>query len=298
MRGLFHGGWRHSRTGVGVAFGQPSVLGWIPKRAQRGPANCSEFADADAGLVEAVRTHRLKGACATLVLAPDEYRLVMIEPPDVPAEELAQACRWRIRDLIDFSLADAVVEVFRPGGERRSEQDHLVYVAAAHQESIRARLRQVDAAGLRTVAVDIPELALRNLATAMPLAAEGLALLHLNAAGARIVLVRGAHLYMTRYLTLALTEPLTSASVDQVTLELQRSLDYYDSHFRAGPIRTLAVLETAWLDESALPRLSEDLAVDVVWFGLGDLFPGYAAGADTAGDDCAIALGAALRGAA
>ena len=58
------------------------------------------------------------------VLDPDSYRLLLVEAPDVPADELRAAVRWRVKDLIDFHVDDAVIDVFEMpqharGGRRR-----------------------------------------------------------------------------------------------------------------------------------------------------------------------------------
>src|SRR5688500_18366249 len=43
---------------------------------------------------------------ATL-LAPGEYQIVSVEAPDVPAEEMKVAVRWKLKDVIDFPVEEA-----------------------------------------------------------------------------------------------------------------------------------------------------------------------------------------------
>ena len=53
-----------------------------------------------------------RAASFRLVLNPDEYQLHLVESPDVPDSELREAVRWRIRDLIDFPVDEAAIDVF------------------------------------------------------------------------------------------------------------------------------------------------------------------------------------------
>ncbi len=55
---------------------------------------------------EAVAHAHLRGRRANGVLAMSEYQLLMVDAPDVPAEELRSAVKWKIRDLINFHIDD------------------------------------------------------------------------------------------------------------------------------------------------------------------------------------------------
>jgi len=48
--------------------------------------------------------------CAAL-LKPGEYQLLLVEAPNVPKDELKSAIRWRIKDMIDYHIDDATVDV-------------------------------------------------------------------------------------------------------------------------------------------------------------------------------------------
>src|SRR5262245_41425598 len=48
--------------------------------------------------------------CLTL-LAPDEYQLLLVEAPNVQPAELKAAVRWRVKDLLDYHVDDATIDV-------------------------------------------------------------------------------------------------------------------------------------------------------------------------------------------
>ena len=59
----------------------------------------------------------LKRSRCTTALDPGEYNLLLTEAPEVPDEELRAAIRWRIKDIVDFPIQNATIEVFdRLGG--------------------------------------------------------------------------------------------------------------------------------------------------------------------------------------
>ena len=50
-----------------------------------------------------VDTHRLRGQRCRCVIPATDYSLRLVEcPPGVPDEELVDATRWLVRDLIEF----------------------------------------------------------------------------------------------------------------------------------------------------------------------------------------------------
>jgi len=204
------------------------------------------------------REHALdKGPCAT-VMEPGTYGLLLVDAPDVPADELRAAMRWRIKDLIDFHIDDAVVDVFDVPDQKRVAAGRMMYVVAAKAPAVRQRIDLLEGAGLRLSAIDVPELALRNLAALLPEDVVGTALVHLGTESGLIMLTHQSTLYLARRFSFGL-RTLESASVsypgaegqgwppgvrdmlDAVVVEVQRSLDYYDSHFSQSPIRHLVL---------------------------------------------------------
>ena len=93
------------------------------------------------------------------------YRLLLVEAPDVPADELRAAVRWRIKDLIDFHIDDAVIDVFEMPPHARGGPQRMMYAVTAKAEVVKREIERIESAGLKLGVVDIPELSLRNIAT-------------------------------------------------------------------------------------------------------------------------------------
>ncbi len=217
---------------------------------------------ADKALASLARELDLKRARCTTVLNDGDYQLVLTEAPAVPDEELKAALRWRVKDLIDFHINDATLDVFDLPATRGGNAREM-YVVAARSAAVQQRAERLHAAGAQLEIIDIPELAQRNLAVLLPQDVQGTALLWLHASGGNLTLTRQGTLYLTRALTIGLDQLANAerrpAYFDQLVLEVQRSLDYYESHFREAPIRNLVLAPLA----TEVPGLAEHIAASL-----------------------------------
>src|SRR6185312_3326243 len=48
--------------------------------------------------------------CSCL-LGPTDYQMLSVDAPNVPAEELKTAIRWRLKDMLDYHVNDATIDV-------------------------------------------------------------------------------------------------------------------------------------------------------------------------------------------
>ena len=126
------------------------------------------------------KAHALRGADVS-IMAPSSYSLLLVEAADVEPAELRAALRWRIKDLIDFHIDDTVIDVFDLPGDTPRGRARMMYVVATRAAAVRARVNTVEDSHLHLSAIDIPELALRNVAALLPEDVGGVALLHLCA---------------------------------------------------------------------------------------------------------------------
>ena len=88
---------------VSRGAGTAPLLEWVDYL----PATRSDTNRATA-LRQMLTTHGAHGQPSTSVLPTGDYHLLLLEAPAVPAEELREAARWRVKDLIDFDVEEAV----------------------------------------------------------------------------------------------------------------------------------------------------------------------------------------------
>lgn len=236
---------------------------------------------------------------AGILLDRSDYQVLLVEAPDVRPDELRAAVRWRIKDLIGFHVDDAVIDVFEIPDQRHANRNRMMYAVAARTSAVCDHARLLEAAGLAAEIVDIPEMAVRNLATLLPEESRGLALIHLDGDSGIITISRQHTLYLTRRLDVGVAElrdadaARREAACEAVLLEVQRSLDYYESHFEHGPVAALALTPTATAEplKDYLPRQFE---IPVLAPSMEDLLAFDEPPGELGGNDI-LAIGAALR---
>lgn len=223
-----------------------------------------------AGLVERLG---LKGAPCVLVMEPGSYSLLQVESPDVQPEELRAAIRWRIRDLIDYHIDDAVVDVFDIPGQSQRGRPRMMYAVSARSAEIQRRVDLMRGAGLEPQAIDVGELALRNVADLFP--EQGTALLYFTADGGLITLQHQGELCLARTLdagalrlqqwaadgTYGADPDAGARQLESLALEVQRSLDYFDSFFALPPVSALVLAPTEPPTPGLADYLNANLAV-------------------------------------
>lgn len=188
-----------------------------------------------------VRQRDLRQVPCTAVLGSGDYSLILVDAPDVPPSEIRAAMRWQVKELIDFHIDDAVIDVFDvPARDGRSGR--RLYTVAARRGKVVQLIDFLTAAGLNLNTIDIPELALRNLAARLPEDIGGVALIAFERDHGLMTVTRQGALYFSRRvdcgserLAAALAEDGGSSALksllDGLTIEIQRSLDFYERHF-------------------------------------------------------------------
>jgi MSHA biogenesis protein MshI len=227
----------------------------------------------------------LDRAPLSAVLGAEDYQLVQIEAPDVQPAELRAAVRWRLRDAIDFPVEDATVDLLELPAQTRRANAKMLYAVAARTEAVQRIGNTLSRQAPGFDVIDVPELCLRNLATLLPQDQKGVAFLMLHEQYVQLVLTRKGILYLTRRIELSGRDSELDAST--LALELQRSLDYCESHFDQAPItelvlapdspsthalaaalRTEAGLNVSALDLSALLEIPDGITVPSDWLSL------------------------------
>ncbi|MES2538388.1 MAG: agglutinin biogenesis protein MshI [Pseudomonadota bacterium] len=176
--------------------------------------------------------------CIALLTA-GEYQLLSVDAPNVPRGELKTAIRWRLKDMLDFHIDDATIDVLDvPVDKDAPIRTHSMYVVAAHNQTIRQRQGLFESAKIPLGVIDIPEMAQRNIAALLETDGRGLALLTFDESGGLLTMTFAGELYLARRIDITLRQ-LVQADDEQknilyerIVLELQRSIDHFDRQYR------------------------------------------------------------------
>lgn len=187
--------------------------------------------------------------CSTLLRA-GEYDLLMVEAPNVPRGELKSALRWKVKDMVDYKIEDATLDVLDiPPGEQTGGDGpgHHVLAVLARNEVISARVRQFEQARIPLSAIDIQETAQRNIATLYEENGQGVLLLYFGRDWGLLTISHGGELYLARRLDMGVEQLIAHESkggglriaqegegdepLERVALEIQRTLDHFERQF-------------------------------------------------------------------
>lgn len=163
------------------------------------------------------------------VLSQGDYELLLIEAPNVPADELKDAAYWRLKDLITFPINEAATDIFQLPDAEKNNGKSMLYAVVVRKTIIQTLIDTVAQLNLTLCSIDIPELCCRNLLEYLPANDKGIALLRLQQGQGNLFLVKNTHLYLSRYFPLNYHGGVEDAlPEDKLILELQRSFDYYE----------------------------------------------------------------------
>lgn len=205
----------------------------------------------------------LESTPTTLVLAPQLYESIQVEPPSVPTAEIADSLKFSLKELMSYSPDNAAIDYYElPFHAAGSEK--IVALATAKEPLQRwvAMFRQ-------------HKLSLQNITAAETVLA---ALSDDSARGQLVIYENGEQGYLIQIYhkqqlafsrQLRALRPLSEYSADEIdagaleplATEVQRSMDYYESQLRQAQVaEVVCAIEHRHLDK-VTAKLNELLAV-------------------------------------
>lgn len=244
-----------------------------------------------------VREHHLQKSACVCLLASDDCDVYQVEKPGVEESELIQAVTWKIKDLINYDVAHAVVDSYpMPISSKNNKQQ--LSVVSARENVISQYVETIKSCALKLVALDIHELVPTNLPAVRLNGQQTLAILSLKRNNALLSIYHDGDLYVSREFKIGLAQLNLVTSEDQsifdsLLLEIQRSLDYFESYYGMGGVTHLQIFPRVAISEKMAMYLQNLTSFDIDFVATGD------ANSDIALDQhCFHAYCAALRGVA
>lgn len=247
--------------------------------------------------------------CVAL-LDPKDYQLLQVEAPNVPQAELKTALRWRIKDLIDYPVEAATIDVLdTPADKTAPARGHSVYAVSAHNDTVKKVMDLFADARIPLSAIDIQETAQRNIAALYETEGRGLAMLAFDDSGGLLTFTYGGELYLSRRIEISMSNLLEPGEehwtvlrrqqhYERIVLELQRSLDHFDRQFHFITVAKL-LLAPMPISLGLHEYLASNLYIAVETLDLGQVvdFPNVPELRERERQArCLYIIGAALRG--
>lgn len=204
----------------------------------------------------------------TSVLGTGAYQLLMVEAPNVPADEMKTALGWRVKDMIDFPLEEATIDMaLLPPQANAGAHSRQAFAVAARNAPVEQHQRLFADSKIPLEAIDIGEMAQRNISAMLEPEGRGVALLAFDQDGGLLTVSYQGELYLARRIDVPLsqlmdpdTDRLQQAH-DRITLELQRSLDHFERQFHFVAVAKLVLAPVG--DGKLLSYLTSNLYLPV-----------------------------------
>lgn len=262
---------------VGIAVG-PDGLAIALVNAVGNVSFCHFYEPGDdmGSLVKSVvKKYDWENIPCSVVLHPAYYQLFLAESPAVNDAEMTSAVRWKVKELLDFPLEDAAIEHFLLPDDAYRGRQKMLYASALRKTALKSLIEPFVASGLDVDCIEISELAIHNIVSRLPVAGGGIAMVQLHDGEGFINLVEDGSLYLTRRLDVGLDKfrpgEDNAPFFDTLFLEIQRSLDYYESQLGKGIITRL-FYSPGTVDTSAIGDfLSAQLGLNVSPLNVVDL---------------------------
>ncbi len=299
--GLFSTAKKESQIGVDFLPGGVAVALVQTGKINPGAIIRSEFVAA-AGtqaqvevLKEWVSDKNLQKTPCVCLIANDDCDIYQVEKPEVDDSEMVQAVTWKVKDLINYEVAHAVVDSYpMPFSSKHKQQQ--VGVVAARETVISSYVESIKTTALELNALDVHELARSNLEAVQHSAEQSFALLTLTAGNGLLSVYHDTDLYVSREFMIGIDQLELASSEDEsvfdtLLLEIQRSLDYFESFYGIGTVTNLRVFPQLNVTEKMASYLQNFSNFDIEFLSL-----------ESAGDStgleqhCFHAYCAALRG--
>lgn len=279
----------------GLAFAQVSFENpKLPVLKACGFRNLDNINQLESALANIILEYELKNINCNIVLSPNFYRILLVNTPSVSPEEYRSAVRWQIKEMIDYPVEDIVVDIFAPTGLVESESKKL-YVIVAQSSFLQNLVDILSRNQVPTAAIDIHEFAIRNLIAKTPYANEAVIFLQFESDECLLLVFENQKVNFVRRIPIGFNRLQTSTDTADITAEIQRSLNYYNSELKQavpnkiilGPVAT----EKIPLMNAAVTSLAEEINI----LDINKIISYFEPLTPEIQERCYVALGGALR---
>jgi MSHA biogenesis protein MshI len=221
----------------------------------------------DVLLKRLVRKHHLETTRCVACLHPSQYLHTLVDRPEVEDHELLDALRWRVGDLIDYPINEALIDSYEVAEGTADRDANQLGVVIVRRSLIDDMYQTLIKAGLKPVAIDIAEFCQRNISELLPESDRGVLVIHLSHTSTQMMGFHNGQLLISRRTgilgdevheeleNLSKGEADSADSLEALTVEVQRTLNFYGARARRAPPSSLVLLPFA----TDLPGLSTHL---------------------------------------
>ncbi len=208
--------------------------------------------------------HKLEGQCH-LVLPATFAQIVQVDKPNVPENEINAALKWQVKDLVSIAPDNMVVDYFDSpaliGGQEK------INVVCAPMNELKSFVAALVEQNIQVKSIITEEFAFARL---LPTQNEPCLLVCRQPSEEVLILIikKGQICFHRRLrgftrLDEKSEQELSMGTVDSLSLEIQRSTDYFERQLKQAPIREIRILLPMATEAYLARKLAENTNVAV-----------------------------------
>ncbi|MCJ8298540.1 MAG: hypothetical protein MJK13_06315 [Pseudomonadales bacterium] len=252
--------------------------------------NALQLADNPDSIKDFIADNKLTGANCSLILSAHEYQMLLTEAPQVEPAEMCEALWWRVKDLVSFDLHNAQLDYLELPEDSDKNQGQKLYAVIADKSKVAAKIAWAEELGLKPTTVEIPETAILHLVSDLCSDVVGTSVLFLDAEQSLLMLMSETKMYLSRTLKYNYLQRM-----EAIVLDLQRSMDYYESQMGKPPCLKVIVLPQQSHDTAIMQTLVENIGVAIETVDINDLVKTNGPLTIELQQHCLVAISGALR---
>ena len=270
---------KHSNRLLGISLRQNSIAYCNVNEAQNveSVVNCenitSSSVDISICLTNLIEQYHLEGQCQ-LILASNQYHLIQVDKPDVPDAEINSALKWQIKELVPYSPENMIVDYFN--GPLLLNSKEKINVVCADSLLLGGIVKALSGKNISLQGINVEEFAFARL---LPFSDDA-QLLVCQQPGEEILIliVKQRHIYFYRKLRGFAQigdkseEELANGIIDNLSLEIQKSTDYFERQLKQSLIKSINILIPIEKENYLINKLANNANVPVTLLALPDMF--------------------------
>ena len=255
---------------VGVALRQQSISYFVKKPNENKCESIETKAHPITKTLQYVVDNKsLSGQCY-LVLSNAHSQIVQVEKPSVPDAEMNAALKWQIKDLVSIAPDNMVLDYF-DGPTLAGGHEKINVVCAAKNDVIELITTLADDE-LNLVSITTEEFAFASL---LPIQEDAVLLVCQQPnEEVNLLIVKNGQLFFSRRLrgfaqiANKSEDELSMGIIDSLSLEIQRSTDYFERQLKQAPIKAIEILIPVKTEGFLARKLAENTNVEVKLFAM------------------------------
>lgn len=145
------------------------------------------------------------------VMQPHDYKLLLLDTPNVDNKELRKALRWYVTEMFSVPLEKTIFDYFLIPPPPAHDKSKMVYVVATELEPVIKKASILESAGLNLFLIDIPELTLKNILSMLPQSSEGQVFLCSIGEQIMLIVCQADNLFLTRRMAIKINNENVSS---------------------------------------------------------------------------------------